>query len=306
MYAFSPVQCDPPPGCYVELTRAPLYGIRLTPRGNRYLRHCQSRLVFDIACETLGVSTPYAIEKRLVGDAFAPDNRSRWWEKLRYKRFDLPRALKRGDPVSRMWMERLAKQTSEASQALAMPIWALSSRGRVTVDAVMSWRTAVEAMGVSIPKFSARSTQSAKRYVDQLCAPLRSPDTVWAGANVALFCLRLAQARGDLANYALTYETIASDTWRFDMMNAGLPADEAWGQLATFYGEWFSTLRLNVGNEADLMEVLEELRAYGLSTELASISRAEDDRYAFVDSLTVDHCPPTTERSIFIFAHYAA
>ncbi|WP_233177117.1 hypothetical protein, partial [Ralstonia sp. ASV6] len=61
-------------------------------------------------------------------------------------------------------------------------------------------------MGIPIPEFPARSKQCARRYVEQLFEPIRSPDTTWAGANVALFCLRLAQARGDLASYALTYE----------------------------------------------------------------------------------------------------
>jgi hypothetical protein len=117
--------------------------------------------------------------------------------------------------------------------------------------------------------------------------------TTWAGANVALLCLRLAQARGDLANYALTYETIASEKWRLYMMSAGLAADEAWHQLAMFYGEWFSTLRLNAATESDLTEARQALRACGLSTELVSISRTEDERYALAGGLV----SPTLPRS---------
>lgn len=305
MYAFSPVQCDPPPGCYVELTRFPLHGIQCAPRGNRHLRHYQSRLVYDIACETLGVWTPYAVEKQLMGNAFVPSERSRWWEKLRYGRLDLPRALARGDPASKAWLERLARRTNDASRVLSMPLWALSTIGGVTVEAVVSWRGPVSAMGVPIPEFPAHTKQSARRYVDQLFEPIGSPGTTWAGLNVALFCLRLAQARGDLASYALTYEAIASERWRCCMMCAGPAADQCWRQLAMFYGEWFSTLCLRLSTEAELMEAQEDLRAHGLLSELTAISRAEDLRYELVDRLTAGQClPPTTEESVLIAAHY--
>lgn len=305
MYAFSPVQCDPPRGCYVELTRLPLHGIQCAPRGNHHLRRYQSRLVFDIACQTLGVWTPYAVEKQLMGDAFVPGERTRWWEKLCYGRLDLPRALERRDPVSKMWLDRLADETSEATRVLSMPLWALSTIGHVTVDAVVSWRGAVSAMGLPIPEFPTRSKQGGKLYVNQLFEPMGSGDTTWAGLNIALFCLRLAQARGDLASYVLTYEAIASDRWRRCMMCAGPAADQCWRDLAMFYGEWFSTLRLRVSTEVELLEVQEDLQVHGLSTQLTAISRVEDPRYEFVDRLMVGRCPPpTVEESIFIAARY--
>nr|CCA86562.1 hypothetical protein RALSY_40788 [Ralstonia syzygii R24] len=188
-----------------------------------------------------------------------------------------------------------------------MPLWALSTIGRVTVDAVVSWRGAVNAMGLPIPEFPVRSKQSARLYVDRLFEPIGSRDTTWAGLNVALFCLRLAQARGELANYALTYEALASDRWRRCMLCAGSAADQCWRELAIFYGEWFSTLRLRVSTETELLEVLEDLQLHGLSTQLTAVSRAEDPRYEFVDRLMVGRCPsPTTEESILIAARYAA
>ncbi|WP_233176959.1 hypothetical protein, partial [Ralstonia sp. ASV6] len=142
---------------------------------------------------------------------------------------------------------------------------------------------------------------------EQLFEPIRSPDTTWAGANVALFCLRLAQARGDLASYALTYEAIASERWRRCMMCAGPAADQCWRQLAMFYGEWFSTLCLRISTEAELGEVQEDLHAHGLLSELTAISRAEDVRYELVDRLTMGLClPPTTEKSVLITTQYVA
>ncbi|WP_143811182.1 hypothetical protein [Paraburkholderia piptadeniae] len=259
--------------------------------------------MFDIACEVLGVWTPYAIEKRLMGDAFLPDERSRWWEKLRYDRLDLPRALQRGDRASRIWMDRLSGHTSDASKALAMPLWPLSSIGRVSVEAVMTWRTSIEAMGTHIPELSARSMQSARQYVDQLYEPLRAQHTIWAAANVALFCMRLAQACGGLANYALTYETIASERWRHCMMGAGTAATDTWQRLRLFYGEWFSTLQLHITKESELCEAIDALSSRGLSTHAVSRCRQDDERYALVNSLSRGNsAPSSTERSILIFA----
>lgn len=282
MYAFSPVQCDSWPECYVELSR-PLrglcFGIQTTPHGNWHLRQYQGREVFHVACKTLGVETPHAIEKILSGESFSLDAPSRWWEGLR-DGFDLVRALARKDPKSRMWMDRLSKYTDEANSVFAMPLWKLSEIGGASVSAVLSWRLTVEAMGVPIPKFPDRSKASVAQYVELLSEPLRHLNTMWAGVNVAIFCLRLAQARGNLALYALTYETLIDDRWSWYARS-----QSELGKLLLFFGEWFSTLQLHVSTEADLIEIEEELTAYGLSVDFTRCSQCDDPRYALVNSL---------------------
>lgn len=283
MYAFTPVQCDSQPECYVELSRSPHgppFGLQAAFLGNKHLRQYQAREVFHIACETLGVETPYAIEKLLSGESFESADPPRWWEKLRDGRFDLVRALARNDPKSREWMGRLSKYTDKANRMLAMPLWKLSQPSRVSVNAVVTWRPAVEAMGVQIPQFPDRSKNCGLRYAEQLFKLLKNPQTRCAGINVAVFCLRLAQARGDLAHYVLTYETLVDDKWFWYARS-----QSQLGDLLLFYGEWFSTLQLDVRTESDLIEIEEELTAYGLSVDFVRYSQRDDPRYALVNSL---------------------
>jgi hypothetical protein len=285
MYAFTPVQCDSQPECYVALSRpsyGPGFGIQTAPRGNWHLRQYQSREVFHIARKTLGVKTPYAIEKILLGKSFTSDASPRWWEGLRDDGLDLVRALARKDPKSRMWMDRLSKYTNEADCMLAMPLWKLSEIGGASVSAVLSWRLAVEAMGVPIPKFPDRSKVSVAQYIEQVSEPLRHLKTMWAGVNVAIFCLRLAQAQGNLALYAITYETLIDDGWSWYARS-----QSHLGNLLLFFGEWFSTLQLRVWTEADLIEIQEELTAYGLSVDVTRYSQHDDPRYSLVNSLFV-------------------
>lgn len=285
VYALNPVECDPLSGCCIELSRTGLLGLRGAYRGNVHLHAYQSRLVFDIARRVLDAPTGYRIEKALMGDAFATDAPTRWWERLGSRKLDLPRALARNDHTAVMWMNRLAQHTEEAVRALAMPIWSLSQTGRTTINAVMSWRQAVEGLGVHIPSLPTRSKRSIKHYVDTLYQPVSSSKTCWAGLNVAVFCLRLAQARGDLGHYALTYETLMSDDWRFTMSMRFPELEVAWRQLRSFYDEWFSTLAISVTAQTDWHELLDELGAYGLSYEVENGTRADDERYALFDSI---------------------
>ncbi|MDE2203260.1 MAG: hypothetical protein KGJ38_11145, partial [Burkholderiaceae bacterium] len=274
MYAFNPVECDPLSGCFIELSRAGLPGWRSAYRGNVHLRAYQSRLVFDIARRVLNAPTGYRIEKTLMGDAFATDAPTRWWERLGHRKLDLPRALARDDRTATMWMDRLARHTDAAHRALAMPIWSLSQTDRASVNAVMSWRQAVEQLGVSIPSPPTRSKRSVKQYVDALYHPVSSRETCWAGLNVAVFCLRLAQAKGDLSHYALTYETLISDEWKFAISSQAAELRNVWRNLRTFYDEWFSTLAVSVTDQTDWRELLDELEAHGLSYEVQDGTRA--------------------------------
>lgn len=298
MYAFTPVECDPLSGCFIELSRTSLPGLRFAHRGNVHLRAYQSRLVFDIACQVLDAPTGYRIEKTLVGDAFLTDAPTRWWERLGRRRLDLPRALARNDRTATMWMDRLATHTEAAHRALAMPIWSLSRTGRVSVNAVMSWRQAVEQLGVRVPSRPTRSKRSVKRYVDALHRPFSSRETCWAGLNLAVFCLRLAQAKGDLSHYALTYETLMSNEWEFSIPIGEPEFEHAWRNLKHFYDEWFSTLAVSVTAQRDWRELLDELEAHGLSYEVQDGTRADDERYAFLESISPSGDAARQERQL--------
>lgn len=257
MYAFTPKQCDSQLECFVELSRpyyAPPYGIQTAPRGNWHLNQYQTREVFNIACKALRVHTPYAIEQRLAGESFLPDERSRWWEKLSCGRLDLVRALSRKDPAAQMWMNLLSQHTKEADTLLAMPLWKLSGIGGASVNTVLTWRRSVEAMGVQIPQFPRKSEISSLRYTKRLLEALKDPETMWAGLNVAIFCLRLAQAQGNLAHYILTYETIIDERWSACQRDIS-----ELGNLLRFYAEWFSLLQLHILTEADLVEIEKDL-----------------------------------------------
>jgi len=298
VYAFNPVECDPLSGCFIELSRTGLPGLRCAYRGNVHLRAYQSRLVFDIARRVLKAPTGYRIEKALMGDAFATDAPTRWWERLERRGLDLPRALARNDRTAMMWMDRLARHTDAAHRALAMPIWSLSQTGRASVNAVMSWRQAVEQLGLIVPSRPTRSPRSIRQYIDALYRPISASETCWAGLNVAVFCLRLAQAKGDLSHYALTYETLMSDKWNLTISTRFPGLEGAWQHLRTFYDEWFSTLAISVTAQTDWRELLDELEAYGLSYEVQNGTRADDERYAFIESISPSGDAAKQERQL--------
>jgi hypothetical protein len=299
MVAFRPVHSDPAPGCYVELSRRMPYGFKLAANAVRPLEAIQSRLVFDIASEALAAETGYSIEKRLMGSDFSADERTRWWEKLGRDRLNLLHALRRRDPAAQMWMERLKRHTDSAERALSMPLWHLSRVGRATVFSVMSWRAAIEAMGVAIPRFPNRSPDDAKRYVTALQELLFRRDSQWEAINAAIYSLRLAEAQGNLPSYVLTYETMLSNEW--PLLQDSNSIGNAWARLADFYTDWFSTLQLNVVDEAEFIGVADELTAYGLHVKVASIPRDRDERYALADML-VPGTRGSSSPSNFIFA----
>lgn len=281
MYGFTPVMSDPPPGNYVELSRRMPHGMQLNDHPERALGVFLGQLVFAIACETLHVDTAYGIEKELSGPEFQNDNRDRWWEKLGQGRLDLRRALARRDPRARREMDRLSNRSDALAGLLCMPLWSLSRIGWVSVHSVVSWRDAVEAMGVSIPDFGVCTPDYARQFVKQLMAPLSDRNTMWAGITVALFCLRLAQARGDLVHYTLIFETLTSPRWELEIMLAGPQSSmQAWLNLTYFYTQWFSTLRLTLSTEADFSEAVTDLDSAGMSVEILKTSRLNDPRYA--------------------------
>jgi hypothetical protein len=118
--------------------------------------------------------------------------------------------------------------------------------------------------------------------------------TMWAGVNVAIFCLRLAQAQGHLAHYALKYEAIVKDKWHWSGIDQPLLCN-----LLLFYGEWFSTLKLHAWAEADLIEIEKNLTAYGLSVDVIQYSQHDDPRYALSHSL-VSNAASAKERSLVL------
>ncbi|WP_155753719.1 hypothetical protein [Burkholderia anthina] len=280
MYAFSIAEKGTLPGQYVTLSGA--FAPLRTPRGERSLGYLQSRLVFDIARLQLGASSPYDVEKRLLGEHFTPDMRTRWWEKICNDRLDLPRALARGDPQSLRWMRLLDRHTDVARRVLAMPLWALSKPGPVTIESVMAWRPAIEALGVRIPPFPDRSPESACRYIGRLYSPLEDRRRQWAGFSVALFCLRLAQAQGNLGCYALTYEAITSTRLNLYRVLFEEPLRALSIRLLPFYRDWFSTLRIHVTRREDLTELVRELCDYGFrSAEVICESLQDRDFHPF-------------------------
>ncbi|HZG18618.1 MAG TPA: hypothetical protein VE092_01275 [Herbaspirillum sp.] len=242
------------------------------------MRRLLAEEVFDIAARALNAGTPYEIEQILTGESFLPDERTRWWERLRKGSYDLIGALKRNEPKARDWMRRLAKHTNEADRLLAMPLWKLSEPGVASVNVMWTWRSAVENMGVVIPKFPDRSESSACRYKESLLSLLRNYQTTMAGINTALFCLRLAQAQGNLGCYILTYEKIVADKWPWST-NLFL------GKLLLFYAEWFSTLQIHCLREDDLIDVEQDLNAYGLSVNFVEYRRLNDPRYELISAI---------------------
>ena len=280
MYGFKPVTSDPPPGNYVELSRRMPHGLQLGYHPERALGVFLGELVFEIACETLHVDTAYGVEKELSGAEFRSDNRDRWWEKLRSHRLDLRRALDRHDPRARRELDRLGKRTNALEELLSMPLWTLSGRGPVSVHSVVSWQDAVEAMGVPIPHFDVCTPSYAREFVQRLMAPLFDSKTTWAGITVALFCLRLAQARGDLVYYTLIFETLMSPEW--ELMMKPYSAQRTWQNLANYYTQWFSTLKLTLSDETDFWQAVKELESAGMSVKILKTSRLNDPRYASI------------------------
>lgn len=71
--------------------------------------------------------------------------------------------------------------------------------------------------------------------------------------------------------------------------------------MAEFYTDWFSTLELNVADEAEFIGVANELTAHGLHVKVVSIPRDRDERYALADML-VPETSGSSSPSHFIFA----
>jgi hypothetical protein len=281
MYAFLPFRREPheAPGCYVALScRMP--GFSLADPA-RELRLIQSRLVYEIAKEALSVESGYAIAKKLIGEDFATTAPPRWWEQLANRKLDLPRALLRREPKALAWMESLKQRTDGAEHALSMPLWNLALPHSVRVSSVMTWRASVEAMGYEIPEPPMGSPASSTLYTNALADGLLG-ENPWAGVNLAVFCLRLAEARGNLAQFVLTYKTLLSSR-SFQLLNTVIPV---WTSLAFFFESNYSTLQINVANEAEFLAAGEELTDHGLAVRLMSLTRDEDDRYALVDSIS--------------------
>lgn len=262
MYAFSLAELDLIPTQCMLLSGA-LTPIRIR---RRQLGYFQSRLVFDIARKQVGASSAYDLEKRLCGAQFDPDIRTRWWEKIANDRLDLPRALARGDEMSLKWMRRLDEETDAARRALAMPLWRLSNPGQATVESVMAWRPTIEMLGVRIPPLPDRSVESARRYLDRLYEPRLDRRHHWAAVNVAMFCLRLAQARGSLGCYALTYDAITLGFLSPHRPTFEEPLGRLMSRLLPFYRNWFSVLELHFTVLDDLLDLVSEFRDYGFTT----------------------------------------
>ena len=186
-------------------------------------------------------------------------------------------------------MDLLAAHTNAASRALAMPLWALSVIGEASVERVMSWRAAVEGMGINIPPRPAKTQASINRYVSALCAPLLSTDTSWAALNVALFCLRLAQAKGDLVHYVLTYETLMSDEWEHSLLSGGDEVNLSWPNLKRFYDEWFSTLAVSTSSVSDWHELFRDLQMHSLSYDIMPPVYADSKRSVVGNFLVALH-----------------
>ncbi|MGN8063423.1 hypothetical protein ACTJK4_17370 [Ralstonia sp. 22111] len=183
-------------------------------------------------------------------------------------------------------MSLLSAHTDTADRALAMPLWALSMVGRADLRSVMSWRHAIEKVGAYIPPRPTRAQSSIRKYVNALRRPPRPFDaSFWAALNVMLFCLRLAEAKGDLSHYVLTYETLMADEWGPPFFIGDMASRDAWCNLRRFYDEWFSTLKISVRTQADWRGLLHELEAHGLHYEVMATTRACDERYALANSL---------------------
>ncbi|TAK82217.1 MAG: hypothetical protein EPO12_07165 [Aquabacterium sp.] len=145
----------------------------------------QSRLVFELVRQVLGVMAGFEIERALLGEAYGPDDeRPRWWERLSRGTLRIGPALRRQDPETLRWLELVRQCTDEVDRVLCHPFWELCDPAPKDAGWLLDQEATLREWAVPVTEPCGPSVAEAKQ--------LRLAVQCWHQADLLAACTALA------------------------------------------------------------------------------------------------------------------
>ncbi|UVE70318.1 hypothetical protein L2Y90_31305 (plasmid) [Burkholderia pyrrocinia] len=239
------------------------------PRKN--IERIQCFLTYLIAAEACDTYAPYGIEKRLKGAEFRNVDRARFWDRVARGDYQLYTRLKRKQSTPIKQWELLSSLTNKAEELRTSPLWDLLLNDTIPVYQLIYQRNEIERIcDYKVPLPPSSSISDATRYVDELfCGTLagkefRSDSAIYSQLLMGVYCLRLAGAKWNLAQYILTYEGL------FNVFFLHHSYDKfqwiLWGEILGLVNQWYRELQIlpSTSPDEDILDKCMNLQQYGI------------------------------------------
>jgi hypothetical protein len=255
----------------------------------------QSRILFSMAACAARTQNPSEIERSLAGPEYSAAERSRFYERLKKGEYRLQKGLNRGEKKLENELLRLENKVGPiVREFLEWPLWAWLGEGDFgwwDLNAQEEelyyfwWR--------HIPAPPEPNLIDVDRYLHSLLFHTDSPDP--GMLNMAVYCLKLAELNGNLAQYILTYEGLFNAYLTYDFAGQCY-LEVAWLEIMAHLNRWYRLLELHKRSPESRNEVRDRCRAlndYGI--HLTIERRLFDDdklpQYVFEPKYTVPKEP---------------
>ncbi|NTX26717.1 hypothetical protein HT746_06125 [Burkholderia pyrrocinia] len=264
---------DDPKGHYFYFPMLDVINSWMAQSQQRELERMQCILTYLIAWAACGTRTAYGIEKHLMGDNFLVEDRTRFWERVARADLRLYARLDQGEQRATQQWELLRKLTGEAEALRNFPLWKFLHNSPIRNIELSTEKERVEKLcGYLMPRPPTASVSDTSRYIDELFGGTlsgvdeKNDDEVYAWLNMALFCMRYAEASSNLAQYIITYEGLFN---AFICHGAYEISWIVWEEVLVQINRWcrFLKFRTSSPSSNEAMKTLKELKKYGIESD---------------------------------------
>ncbi|WP_162600726.1 hypothetical protein [Paraburkholderia sp. C35] len=236
---------------------------------SKNIEHMQSRMLFAMAAERVGIAHHGILDKAAAGDSADSLNRFRFFERLEKGEFRVAKALERREKRFLASLRAVRGLEDATRHMLSWSLWEYLEPTLGNWELARRAEDLAEDCGYEPPAPPRPDISDVARYVSELF-PAGYHDE-WNMLHMGIHCLNVAEATWNLAQYIVTYEALFNQF-------AILPFEECvvaalWIETLAHANRWFRTLEVSMTSHGTRRELATSLSTslgpYGIHLRIA-------------------------------------
>lgn len=248
-----------------------------TPRQN--FDRMFSKAIYAGTVDVVGLSNPTLLEQVIRGPAYSSLTRERLFERMAKGQFRLLAELDRNERrlAASLGLNKVKELDSLFDSVLGWPLWYCLEIRNSLWEISQLGDAIIIANNHRIPYIPSPprpDVNDAARYVSQVFPHESDEDLDML--HMGIYCLKHAEATGNLAQYILTYEALFNTYARLEFKSA--LAEVTWIEVLAHVNRWYRTLQVHIpildryGPTETMLRNWPSLTPYGINLKIGTRS----------------------------------